>query len=106
MVKKNSKETVCNSIIKTKDIDVAIQALNTRNCTSLDGSYAGWGDAELFRIIQCITNGCGIKLVSLNLAGNNFSKDAIKVLCAIIGPNAGPAIAAAAASSKTVNPQN
>ena len=92
-------------MVKTTDIEVAIQALETRNCTSLDGSDAGWGDAELFRIIQCFNNGCGEKLIRLNLVGNNFSSDAVKVLCRIIGPTAGPAIATAVAARAPVNPQ-
>lgn len=95
--------------IKTKDIDFAITELRKKTCIRFDGSNARWGDQELFRIIQCLNDGCGIHLQEILLQGNNFSQSAINVLCAIIGPTARPAIAAARGvqkkNEKTVNPQ-
>jgi len=95
--------------IKTKNIDEAMTELEKKTCISFDGSNAGWGDAELFRIIQCFIGGCGYHLKKLNLSGNNFSLGAIKVLCAVIGPNAKQAITNALERNeqikKSVNPQ-
>ena len=95
--------------IKTKDIDEAIAELEKKTCISFDGSNAGWGDAELFRIIQCFMDNCGYHLEELKLTGNNFSLGATKVLCATIGPNAKQAITNAHEYSeqikKSVNPQ-
>ena len=74
--------------------------------TNFDGSNAGWGDQELYRIAQCLNEGCGIVLETINLSGNAFSQGAINLLCTIIGPTAAPARRAAAAQHvKNVNPQ-
>ena len=72
--------------ITTADINEAVAALRTGNCTGLNANNAGWGDTELFEIIKCIAIGLGGNLVSLELAGNNFSREGALVLCAIIGP--------------------
>ena len=72
--------------ITTVDINEALTALRAGNCTGLNATDAGWGDTELFEIIKCIAIGLGENLVSLELAGNNFSNAGTLVLCAIIGP--------------------
>ena len=72
--------------ITTVDINEALAALRTGNCTGLNATDAGWGDTELFEIIKCIAIGLGDNLISLELAGNNFSREGALVLCAIIGP--------------------
>ena len=72
--------------ITTTDINEALAALRTGNCTGLNANDAGWGDTELFEIIKCIAIGLGSNLVSLELAGNNFSREGAIVLCAMIGP--------------------
>ena len=72
--------------ITTLDIDEAVAALRTGNCTGLNANDAGWGDVELFEIIKCMAAGFANNLVSLELAGNNFSREGTLVLCAIIGP--------------------
>jgi len=91
-------------MVKTTDIEVAIQALKRGDCVTLDGRDAGWEDAELYRIIQCLYDGCGMNLKHLRLSGNSFSPGAQSLLCYIIGPRAAPAIAAAAAPTVS-NPQ-
>lgn len=92
--------------IKTTDIEEAIAALQTKILTNFDGSNAGWGDQELYRIAQCLNEGCGVVLETINLSGNAFSQGAINLLCTIIGPTAAPARRAAAAQHvKNVNPQ-
>ena len=73
--------------ITTTDINEAVATLRTGNCTGLNANDAGWGDAELFEIIKCIAIGLGENLVSLELAGNNFSSEGTLVLLAIIGSN-------------------
>ena len=90
-------------IIKTRNIEEAINALQAGTCTHFDGSNAGWGDNELFRIILCLNEGKGVNLVELLLNGNNFSTSAVEVLCKVIGPTAYPAIAAAAADRERLN---
>jgi len=84
--------------IKTTNINEAITALKTTNCITLDGSNAGWGDIELLSIIKCIREGYCTKLVNLILNNNNFSIDAMNLLCMAIGPRAGPALANSAAT--------
>ena len=87
--------------IKTININDAVNTLRTGNCICLNATNAGWGDTELCSIIWCMMEGHCNKLVELHLAGNNFSQDATKILCAAIGPNALPAAVAA----QNQNPQ-
>ena len=92
--------------IKTTDIEVAIAALQTKTLIHFDGGDAGWGDQELYRIIQCLNEGCGIKLKTINLSSNNFSQGAMKLLLRIIGPTAIPAMRRVTEQHvKKVNPQ-
>jgi hypothetical protein len=91
--------------ITTTDIDEAVAALRTGNCTGLDATGAGWGDTELFEIIKCIAIGLGGNLVSLKLAGNNFSREGTLVLCAIIGPTNVARATNNMQQLKVVNPQ-
>ena len=72
--------------ITTTDIDEAVAALRTGNCTGLNANGAGWGDTELFEIIKCIAAGFGRSLISLEMNYNNFSREATLVLCSVIGP--------------------
>ena len=71
--------------ITTTDINEALAALRTGNCTGLNANDAGWGDTELFEIIKCIAIGLGENLVSLEMGNNNFSSEGILVLYAVIG---------------------
>ena len=71
--------------ITTNDINEAVTALKTGNCTGLDASSAKWGDTELFEIIKCMAAGFCVNLITLKLP-NNFSREATLVLYAIIGP--------------------
>jgi hypothetical protein len=72
--------------LTTSDINEAVTTLRAGNCISLIANDAGWGDAELFEIIKCIAGGFGRNLITLKLDGNNFSMEALTVLCRIIGP--------------------
>jgi hypothetical protein len=71
--------------ITTVDINEAVAALRTGNCTGLNANGAGWGDTELFEIIKCIAGGFGSNLTSLEMGNNNFSSEGILVLYAVIG---------------------
>ena len=70
----------------TSDINEAITILRSGNCTHLNACNAGGGDTELFEIIKCIGAGFGSNLISIKLTGNNFSREGIRILYAIIGP--------------------
>ena len=91
--------------ITTTDINEAVATLRTGNCTGLNATGAGWCDTELFEIIKCIAIGLGKNLVSLELAGNNFSREGALVLCAIIGPNNVARATNNMRQLKVVNPQ-
>ena len=89
----------------TSDINEAITILRSGNCTHLNACNAGWGDTELFEIIKCIGAGFGSNLISIKLTGNNFSREGIRILYAIIGPTS-VARALAAARLNNDNPTN
>ena len=72
--------------LTTSNISEAVTTLRAGNCISLIANDAEWGDTELFEIIKCIAGGFCRNLITLKLDGNNFSMEALTVLCRIIGP--------------------